>query len=211
MKRFLIKILAVLTAVMVLITGCGSGYARNSVKGLGQPVQKKASGQITMEMDDYNVCISKLYSYDITALVLSTHDYDGVFGTGLGEKLSPRDLALGWGKLAECNDRVDFHWRQSGRWYFWKTDTWDELNSVGGKSVVALNSANTHIIPADETVRTLVKTIKPGECVHMKGYLVNVDASDSEGRKFTWHTSTTRDDSGGGACEVFYVENVEWK
>lgn len=207
MKKFPIKKLLIL-ALALLLTGCSSGYARNSVKGLGQPVQKKASGQINMELDGYNVVISKLYSYDITALVLSTHNYGG---PGLEARLAPRDFALGWGKIAECNDRVDFHWRQSGRWYYWKTDTWDEVNSIGGTQVVGLNSANNHIIPADETVRSLIKTVKEGECVHMKGYLVNIDASSPDGKTFYWHSSTTREDTGGGSCEVFYVESIEWK
>ena len=207
MKKFLIKKLLIL-ALALLLTGCSSGYAHNSVKGLGQPIQKKASGQIKLELDDYEFVISKLYSYDITALVLSTHNYNGF---SVDDKLSPRDFALVWGKLAEINDQHDFHWSQSGRWYHWKMDSWDEANAIGGTQVVSYNSANNHIIPADETVRTLIKTVKVGECVHMKGYLVNIDGMKSDGRDFHWHSSTTREDSGGGSCEVFYVESIEWK
>ncbi len=207
MKKSLIKIIAVLLSLL-LLTGCGRDYAHNAVPGLGQPIQKKASGQINFELNGYNVCISKLYSYDITALVLSTHDYNGFSMDG---KLAPKDLALGWGKVAEINDKYDFHWHQSHRWYSWKLDSWDEANAIGGTRVVDLNSANNHIIPADENVRTLVKTIKPGECVHLKGYLINLDASKPDGTNWHWHSSTTREDTGGGACELFYVESVEWK
>ena len=41
----------------------------------------------------------------------------------------------------------------------------------------------------------------------MRGYLVNVGGPDG----FSWNTSLRRDDTGNGACEVFYVESVEAK
>ena len=43
--------------------------------------------------------------------------------------------------------------------------------------------------------------------VSMRGFLVNVGGPDG----FYWNTSLRRDDTGNGACEVFYVESIEAK
>ena len=49
--------------------------------------------------------------------------------------------------------------------------------------------------------------VRRGEFVAMRGYLVTVGGPDG----FYWNTSLRRDDTGNGACEVFYVESVEAK
>jgi hypothetical protein len=41
--------------------------------------------------------------------------------------------------------------------------------------------------------------------VHLEGFLV--DAARPGG--WRWNTSMTRDDTGGGACELIYVERVD--
>jgi len=41
----------------------------------------------------------------------------------------------------------------------------------------------------------------------MRGYLVNVTGPNG----FNWNTSLRRDDTGNGACELFYVQALETK
>jgi len=62
-----------------------------------------------------------------------------------------------------------------------------------------------HVISANEDVSKLIRRLRAGEVVRMRGYLVNVTGP----RGFHWNTSLTRTDSGHGACELYYVENVE--
>jgi hypothetical protein len=50
-----------------------------------------------------------------------------------------------------------------------------------------------------------VKRLRRGEFVAMRGYLVNVTGPNG----FSWNTSLRRDDTGNGACELFYVEAIE--
>ena len=141
--------------------------------------------------------ISYLYSYDIEALVVSTHDYEG---WEVGDRLSPRDFALAWGTVAEYNTQIDFHWHQLGRWYYWKIDSLDELKSVGGEGGVISQSANTHIIPSTDEIRNQIMAVRRGDHIRLKGYLVNIDGRSEDGYYFNWHTSTTRFDSGDGSC-----------
>jgi hypothetical protein len=115
---------------------------------------------------------------------------------------------LTWGKVAQYNDRIDFHWSQENRWYFWRFGSFDDEALIGGSGIVTANSANTHMIPADENVRKLLSYIRTGDYVKMTGYLVNVTINGDH--TFHWNSSTTRTDSGAGSCEVFYVTGITW-
>jgi len=200
----LILIVAVLVAALVISQGKG---VRRGVAGIGDPVQKKASFSEIRQIDGYDVCLSSDHYYDIEALVVSTKKYSGI---SLADKLSDIDVALAWGKVAEYNDRIDFHWSQSGRWYHWRAKSYEEIAPVGGEREVNVHSSNNHLIPMDESLRAAIKTIKKGDHIRIKGYLVNVDAVNRDMKTFTWHSSTSREDGGGGACEIIYVKDIEW-
>jgi hypothetical protein len=135
--------------------------------------------------------------YDITARILSREDYrlDGV------SDLSPEDLALGWGRMSDNQVISQLSISQGARFYSWHTRTplpipKDEINT---------HSANTHLIPADNSVRRQLGRLRVGEVVHLRGELV--DAVKDDGR--WWHTSLTRTDTGDGACELMLVQDVE--
>ena len=42
----------------------------------------------------------------------------------------------------------------------------------------------------------------------MEGYLVYIEAATPKGKTFTWNSSLSREDSGDGACEIFYVTKL---
>ena len=205
--RKLIIIILLLSAIMLVFVYFSSKGKQRSVDNLPAPIQTEADGLTSFEKSGYNVTISFKYAYDIKALVVSTHDY---VPYSIGDKLSPRDFALAWGGVAATNKEVDYNWSQSGRWYSWHVSAYDDIIDVGGEYGVNSQSANTHIIPATDIVRDEVKHVKVGDCLHMKGYLVDISAVDDKGHIFTWNSSTTREDTGDGACEVFYVTEIEW-
>ncbi len=66
------------------------------------------------------------------------------------------------------------------------------------------HSGNMHMIPANPGVKADLDDVGEGDLVRFSGYLV--DASGPNG--FTWKTSLSRDDTGDGSCELFYVERV---
>jgi len=61
-----------------------------------------------------------------------------------------------------------------------------------------------HMIPADDRIEKMLKSVRPGEVVKLSGYLVQVNASDG----WHWKSSLTREDTGNGACEVVYVKEL---
>lgn len=58
-----------------------------------------------------------------------------------------------------------------------------------------------HMIPADAAVADALDAIRKGDNVRIDGWLIEANASDG----WRWRSSTTREDTGGGACEVVYV------
>lgn len=183
-----------------------SNGSRRAIAGLPDPVQTQASGGDTKVIDGYDVDITYRYAYSVDALVVHTKSYSG---SGLGDKLSPVDLGLAWGDVAANNTNIDFHWSQRGRWIYWEVDNVAELAPIGGLSEVNKQCSNNHIIPATSSVKEKVKKIRRGDRVRLEGYLVDIYGEKPDGAWFEWRTSTSREDSGDGACEVFYVTKAE--
>jgi hypothetical protein len=95
-------------------------------------------------------------------------------------------------------DQLDIS--QSNRFFFYQ---WSEAPPIPPGEIMR-TAANVHVISANRTVAAAVSRLRPGQLVAMRGYLVNVTGPNG----FHWNTSLTRDDSGDGACEVFYVQEL---
>ncbi len=72
-------------------------------------------------------------------------------------------------------------------------------------SEIKTHSANMHMIPANSEVRDKLASVRKGHLIMLKGKLVNVTANDG----WHWNTSTTRADTGAGACELVWVDQIE--
>ncbi|MCR5523143.1 MAG: hypothetical protein K6F64_05850 [Clostridia bacterium] len=205
MKKILIGVL-ILAAVILIFVKKPAGNKSRSIAGIPAPIQSAATGGTSFEKDGYKVSIKYKADYTVEALVLSTHSY---FSGSITDKLAPKDLALGWGTVAEYNDRIDFHWSQSGRWYHWRVDDSSVLGPVGGISGVSKQSANNHLIASTETIQKLIENVKTGGHIRITGYLIDLRAEKDDGTYYTWSSSTSRDDTGDGSCELIYVTKFE--
>lgn len=136
-----------------------------------------------------------LASYSIKARVLSRNN----FHVGKESDLSPFDLALGWGPMSDQSiiDKIDIS--QSHRWYRWKSEALP-IPSMQ----ISNNSANVHIVPKDETVKDKFDDVYKGSLIEMNGYLVKITAE----KGWRWVSSLRRDDTGGGSCELLWVEDI---
>lgn len=134
--------------------------------------------------------------FRLRARVLSREDYRWSDGADL----APVDLALGWGVMSDqaVLDRIDI--RQSARWYYTR---YDHPAPISDRQIIR-NSANMHLIPANDWVADKLDDVRPSDLVQLRGTLVDVDRADG----FYWRTSLTRDDTGNGSCELFYVEHI---
>ncbi len=142
--------------------------------------------------------ITAVAAYTIEARVLHTKRYwvDG-------NDLVPYDVAVGWGAMSDqaVLDRLSIS--QCNRFFFyeWRNPPPIEISEI------ERHAANMHVIAANKAVAKAVKRLRRGEFVAMRGYLVNVGGPNG----FHWNSSLRRDDTGNGACEVFYVESIEAK
>ena len=211
---------AAVLAVFILCLVFVAGYflqrfihsgTRNSIKGLKAPVQHEVDGG-TVHMDKgwYDITITFKCSYDIDALVVHTKDYRG--DSNMADAISPVDLGLAWGKVAELNETVDFNWDQASRRCYCEVNSQEDMYLVGGEDFLNQSFSNNHIIPAEENVRKDIERVRRGDHIRLRGYLVNVDGVEKKSGQggYYWHSSTTREDSGDGACEIIYVTNVDW-
>ena len=134
--------------------------------------------------------------FELTARVLSRENYR----FDAGASLAPEDLALGWGRMSDSAVLAKITITQSNRFYYWHVDEFPIP-----RREIETSSANMHMIPADDVVRRSLERVRPGQLVHLEGFLV--DATRPNG--WRWHTSMTREDTGDGACELIYVESID--
>ncbi|HKU40688.1 MAG TPA: hypothetical protein VJR89_21155 [Polyangiales bacterium] len=196
---------ASLLTFVVLLLGCGTpdgAPSQRAVDPRRAPEQTRLTpGGAPLEIDanGHRYRLAPLARYEIAARVLSRERYY----LGWRADLSPIDLALGWGALADprADDFID--WTQGGRWYFFQ---WSADSPYRNDDIIP-QSANLHVIPANDNVRTAVLSIERNQVLALSGLLVRVDdpaAAESGG----WSSSLSRTDTGDGSCELMYVERV---
>ena len=141
--------------------------------------------------------ITPLAEFRIDARVLGreTYRFDA------GAVLAPIDLALGWGRMSDSDVIERLVISQSGRWYSYR---WGAEGPPLPPAEIRSSSANMHLIPADAGVAGLLDKVRVGDLVRIEGKLVQADGEDG----WHWRSSLTREDSGGGACELIWVESV---
>ena len=205
--------LAVLTLVCVLVwwqatrpattpatTAAGSAATRGCplpprIQPGDPPLQTPVPGGMALPAIG-DARLQPLAGFSIQARVLGREDYR----LGREAEFSPTDLALGWGRMTEDAVLGQLQISQGGRWYrySWKNDPPITLGEI------VRSSANMHMLPADDAVAAALGDVEAGDRVRIDGWLVQVNAPDG----WRWRSSLTREDSGGGACEVVYVCSV---
>ena len=159
-----------------------------------EPQQQPIAPQVVGAFKKYT--ITAVAAYAIEARVLHTKHY-----WADGNDLVPYDVAVGWGAMSDQAVLDGLSISQANRFFFY--EWWNQPPIPRGE--IECHAANMHVIAANKNVATAVKRLRRGEFVAMRGYLVNVSGPDG----FYWNTSLRRDDTGNGACEVFYVESIE--
>lgn len=163
---------------------------------VGEPEQDEGRRKAAFQYKGHQ--IEPFASFTVRARLLSAERYR----FDREAQLAPIDFALGWNDMS--NDAVLDRLRisQGNRWYMYQ---WDERGPPVPPEVIIRNSANMHLIPADEEVLQRLERVRPGAVVTLHGWLVDAQASDGR----TWRSSRSRTDSGQGACELVWVEDVQ--
>lgn len=112
----------------------------------------------------------------------------------------PVDLAVGWGPMSDqaVLDRLTIS--QSARFFFYE---WHGQPPIPREEIVA-HATNLHLVPLSSAIARQCKALGAGDLVHLRGLLVEATGPDIG----TWRSSLSRTDSGRGACELVWVEEV---
>jgi hypothetical protein len=141
------------------------------------------------------------YRYDITGMVVSyrhhTQDNSSMHRRA-ADHLNMMDLCVVWG---------DNRHAMLDKLRFWSglftcnvstrdRDAWQTFNMS--------QLSNNHLLSTDDDVRRRVKDVRIGDQVRIRGYLSSYTSPAG-----TRGTSTTRTDTGDGACETIFIEDFE--
>jgi len=159
---------------------------------LQQPLDREAP-----VFEKHGFRVAAVASFELEARVIRSKAY---CCTG-PDRLAPIDVVFGWGRVSDESvlERIDF--RQSGRLYLWR---YEGASPIPPREI-EVSSANMHLIPATDAVGRRLERLRPGNVVTLRGYLVVVTRYDG----FVWRSSLTRADTGNGAGELLWVEELE--
>jgi hypothetical protein len=140
------------------------------------------------------------YAYDITGMVVSYrhHDNNSRMHALANDHLNMLDVCVIWG-VNPMNERLH------------KISFWNGIFTCNVKTrdqqawdAFDMNQlSNNHLLSDDDFVRGQVRKIRVGDQVRVRGYLASYSSENGSTRG----TSTTRTDTGDGACETIYVED----
>lgn len=175
-----------------------SDPAERLVDWSGEPVQTATDRRpFEIHTRKGRVRLAPRAEFEVSAVVASAERYrfdDGAF-------LSPVDFALLWGELPEEPYRSRVSYSQMTRFFYWRTDS-SELDL----SYIAGHAANMHLIPGGgPNLEKALFSVGRGDRVRLRGLLVDAEPE----RGGLWKTSTTRVDTGPGACELVWVEELQ--
>jgi hypothetical protein len=196
-----------------------SFFARHNFKSVsspdselfGEPVKSQLSDdkKIQFSQDGFAFTLTPLYEYEMSALVVNKLNYER-FSLTRSDNIFPVDLCLTWGEnvKSKAYRHKSIGFRQDARFCFgyWSSEasfSWAEVS-------------NNHLVIKDQEIRKKVMSIVEGDQIRLKGKLVNVEAKNIDGKlgKYesqlsNWNSSVKLGDSGAGACEVIFVEDLE--
>jgi hypothetical protein len=87
---------------------------------------------------------------------------------------------------------------------FWNFSSQEDYQAFSESHI-----ANNHVIPATTEQEALIESVEIGDVITISGQLVNYNVTADDGTNIgTRATSTTREDTGNGACEVIYVRDI---
>jgi hypothetical protein len=146
--------------------------------------------------------VEPVYEYELYGMIVSYrhHEGDSRMHLRASDHLNMLDVCVVWGDNA-ANPLIH------------KLDFWNGIFTCNVKtesreaweSFDIYQLSNNHLISDDDFIRDQVKGIRIGDQIRVRGYLASY-SNDRGGKR---GTSTTRLDTGNGACETLYVEKFD--
>jgi len=170
---------------------------------MNEPIQ--ATSTVLKDFDfeyrgiDYNV--KPVADYELWGLVVTVNDIKKWYNVYHDKNsVNVKDVCVIWGDNLRSDAYQDVHYK-SGEWtcYFrW----YGQLDGHFYQNKLS----NNHLLSNKAQIQNMMRKVRIGDQIHLKGALVNYAKKDS---KYYRTSSLTRNDTGNHACEVFFVNNFE--
>jgi len=155
-----------------------------------------------VSFNDVEYLIEPEYEYDLTGMIVSYrhHDNNSRMHRLANDHLNMLDVCVVWGDNAAG---AQLH----------KIEFWNGIFTCNAftRDMQAWESfdmnqlSNNHLLSDDEYIRDRVTDIQIGDQIRVRGYLASYSSPQGGKRG----TSTTRTDTGDGACETLFIERFE--
>ncbi|MEM6514077.1 MAG: hypothetical protein AAF660_13775 [Pseudomonadota bacterium] len=164
-----------------------------------EPLQRATQEQpFEISYNGVDYVVAPEYRYDITGMVVSYrhHTQDNSRMHRLSaDHLNMMDLCVIWGDNRNAMlNKIEF-------WNGIFTCNVSTRNREAWNSFDMNQLSNNHLLSTDERIRDEVKAVRVGDQIRIQGYLASYT-----GPTGTRGTSTTRTDTGDGACETIFID-----
>lgn len=163
-----------------------------------RPIEKPA---FDVDQGGVRYRVEPLYRYRLLGLVVSrrAHDGDRMLHRRWNDHLNVADVCVVWGS----NTRIDLQafdfW--SGQFTcFFRTE-----DASAWRAFDPTRMANNHLLSDDAYLRDRIASVQVGDQIRLEGYLARYRHDGG----FERGTSTTRTDTGNGACETIWVTRYD--
>lgn len=159
----------------------------------------------TTEVNGQRYRIKPLFDYELEGVVVSYHDSDSfadIWHHGKWQDfINIRDLCVIWGKNVRSGvyQEMDF---SNDSWTCWAY--WPDAATRTRFSMSQLS--NNHLLSDDDDIKEQLMAAGPGDHIRLRGMLA---AYANQFNGFKRGTSTTRTDTGNGACETIFLQDFE--
>ena len=149
--------------------------------------------------------VSPQHDYTLDGVVVSYHDADSISDIWHHEKwkefLNIRDICVIWGENVASGvyQQMDFDNDSWTCWAYWP-------DAQTGSQFKMRQLSNNHLLVDNLALKEIVMSAERGDHIRISGHLASYE---NPGNGFQRGTSTTRDDTGNGACETIYVEDAQ--
>ncbi|MEM7400918.1 MAG: hypothetical protein AAF304_03095 [Pseudomonadota bacterium] len=146
--------------------------------------------------------IQPLYDYELYGLVVSYELHDGNYNLHKrwNDHLNVADYCIVWDENASTKFLPKFE--------FWNgqfTCNFSTKDKQAWESFDSSKLSNNHLVTDKNYIRKKLRKISIGDQIRIEGWLSTYKNLNTGGVR---STSTSRDDTGNGACETIYVNDV---
>lgn len=174
------------------------------------PIQTPTNAkEFTLTINDVEYTITPLFDYELYGMIVSMGDNLGWLGRFKEQDpLNTNDFCIIWGSNIDNGIYQEMSFRNED--FICRIEFHGDYKDLSKYTNDHLS--NNHLLVDRETNSKLynqIKSAKVGDQIHFKGYLASYSTKKSGVQTGTRGSSTTREDSGDGACETVYIKSFE--